>query len=278
MKHREILKDKKRIIVKVGTALLTDDTGKINLIRLERLAMVVSGLQDTGKQVILVSSGAVGAGIGKMKFDEKPGSLIDKQALAAIGQAALLRMYDTFFNEYDKIIGQVLLTRDGLENSKRRGNARNTINRMLELGVIPIINENDTVATEEIEFGDNDLLSAMVADLVNADLLIILTNTHGVYTADPNIDKNAKPLLTVINADEDLKGINLDGQSHHGSGGMQTKIMAAKLCREKNIDTVIAQGTDPSMLIEIMEGKMEGTLFVSEATRMMSDKEKTGKP
>ena len=197
---------------------------------------------------------------------------MDKQALAAIGQAALMRMYDTFFNEYDKIIGQVLLTRDGIENSRRRTNARNTINRMLELDVIPIINENDTVSTDEIEFGDNDLLSAMVADLVNADLLIILTNTHGVFTADPNIHKDAKPVSTVIKAGEDLKGINLEGQSQHGSGGMQTKIMAAELCREKNIDTVIAQGTEPSMLLDIMEGKMEGTLFVSEATKNIIDK------
>jgi glutamate 5-kinase len=272
MKHREVLKNKNRIIVKVGTALLTNESGNINLLRLENLAQVISGLQDSGKQVILVSSGAVGAGIGKLKFPRKPESMVDKQALAAIGQAALMRMYDTFFNEYDKTIGQVLLTRDGIENSKRRTNARNTILRMLELGVIPIINENDTVSTEEIEFGDNDLLSAMVANLVNADLLIILTNTHGVFTADPNIYHDAQPVSTVIKSKDDLKGINLEGQSQHGSGGMQTKIMAAELCLEKNIDTVIAQGTDPSMLLEIMNGKMEGTLFVSEATKLKVSK------
>ncbi len=273
MIHRELLKDKKRIIVKVGTALLTHENGKINLLRLERLTSVISQIHDSGKEVILVSSGAVGAGMGKMNFNDKPQTVVEKQALAAIGQAALLRMYDTFFNEYNKIIGQVLLTRDGIENTLRRTNARNTINHLLAMKVIPIINENDTVATEEIEFGDNDMLSAMVAILVNADLLIILTNTNGVFTADPSLNDDARLVSTVLNPNDELKDVILDGKSRFGSGGMITKIQAAELCREKNIDTVIAEGTEPSMLIDIIEGKDQGTFFVSESTYLKATRQ-----
>jgi len=270
MKHRSQLKYKKRIIVKVGTALLTNENGKINLLRLERLASVIARVHDTGKDIILVSSGAVGAGMGKMNLSEKPTRIIEKQALAAVGQAALLRMYDTFFNEYGKTIGQVLLTRDGLENSVRRSNARNTINHLLEMRAIPIINENDTVATEEIEFGDNDLLSAMVADLVRADLLIILTNINGVYTADPSTHADARQVPTVLKADDDLRDVIIGDKSRFGSGGMQTKIQAAEMCRSNNIDAVIAEGSDPEMILEILEGKMQGTLFVSESTNQQS--------
>jgi glutamate 5-kinase len=270
MTHREVLKEKKRIIVKVGTALLTGENGKINLLRLERLAQEIASIHDSGKEIILVSSGAVGAGIGKLNLSDKPKGVVEKQALAAVGQAALMRMYDTFFSEYDKTIGQVLLTRDGIENSLRRTNARNTINHLLEMKVIPIINENDTVSTEEIEFGDNDILSATVADLVKADLLIILTNTNGVFTADPSININAKQVSTVIKAVEDLKDVITEGKTEFGSGGMESKIQAASLCMEKNIDVVIAEGTDPSMIKNILDGKKEGTLFVSESTNLQT--------
>ena len=266
MTPREVLKSKRRIIIKVGTALLTHENGKVNLLRLEKLARVAADLQQQGKEIIIVSSGAVGAGLGKLKMTEKPGSIAAKQALAAIGQAALLRMYETFFDEYDQRIGQVLLTRDGIEDEKRRKNAVNTLNHLMQMGVIPIINENDTVATEEIEFGDNDLLSAMVADLIDADLLIILTVTDGVYTADPSKHSDARQVSTVHKAGEDLKDIQLEGKSNFGSGGMQSKIQAAELCRSNNIDVVIAQGTDPAMLYEILDGKEYGTLFVSEST------------
>jgi glutamate 5-kinase len=268
--YREILKNKKRIIVKVGTALLTHESGKINLLRLEKLAQVIAMVHNSEKDIILVSSGAVGAGMGKLNINEKPKQIVIKQALAAVGQAGLMRMYDTFFTEYDKTIGQVLLTRDGIENSVRRTNARNTINHLLEMGVIPIINENDTVSTEEIEFGDNDLLSAAVADLIRADLLIILTNTDGVFTADPSKHIDAKQVPTVIKAVDDLKGVIAEGKTAFGSGGMQSKIQAAELCMEKNIDVVIAEGTDPAIIINILEGKQMGTLFVSESTQQQS--------
>lgn len=266
MKYRELLKIKKRIIIKIGTSLLTHENGKVDLLRVEKLARVIAGLADAGKEVILVSSGAVGAGMGKLKLNERPVKVVEKQALASIGQAVLMRMYDTFFSEYDKVIGQVLLTRDGIENNVRRTNARNTISHLLKMGVIPIINENDTVSTAEIEFGDNDMLSALVADLVRADLLIILTNTNGVFTADPRIYSDAQQVSTVLKAVEDLKDINMKGKSSLGSGGMQSKIEAAELCREKNIDVIIAEGTDPAIIFDIMDGKMHGTFFVSDAT------------
>lgn len=266
MKLRKQLKNKKRIIIKIGTALLTTEGGKMNLLRLEKLARILAAISREGKEIILVSSGAVGAGMGKMNLEKKPENVIEKQALASIGQSALLRMYDTFFNEYDLNIGQVLLTRDGIENSQRRNNARNTINHLLKMGVIPIINENDTVSTAEIEFGDNDMLSALVADLIMADLLIILTNTDGVYTADPRLHKDAKQVHTVLDAVVDLKDVLVEGKSELGSGGMQSKIEAAEHCRENNIDVVIAEGANPEVINHILEGKMQGTLFVSEAT------------
>ncbi len=266
MNHRDILKNKKRIIVKVGTALLTQENGKLNLIRLEKLAGVLAGLREQGKEIILVSSGAVGAGLGKLNIDHKPANVVEKQALASIGQARLLRMYETFFDEYQQTIGQVLLTRDGIENVTRRTNARNTINHLLSMGVIPIINENDTVSIAEIEFGDNDVLSAMVADLVRADLLVILTTTNGVFTSDPRFNSDARQVPTVLKAGEDLKDIVMEGKSELGSGGMYSKVHAAELCRSKNIDVVIAEGTSPDILFDILDGKEFGTLFVSDTS------------
>lgn len=265
MNHRINLKNKHRIIVKVGTALITQEDGRINLLRIEKMARVISSLISAGKEVILVSSGAVGAGMGIMKLDQKPCEIVEKQALASIGQAALLRMYETFFNEYDQVIGQVLLTRDGVENATRRTNARNTINRLLEMDVIPVINENDAVSTAEIEFGDNDMLAVMVAELVNVDLLIILTNTDGVYTSNPHKNSDAKKVSTVLEAKKDLKGIVADGKSNVGSGGMQSKIEAAEICRKKNIDVVIAEGSDADVLFDILAGKKHGTHFVSDS-------------
>lgn len=270
MKHRILLKNKKRILIKIGTSLLTHENGNVNLLRVEKIARVAAALRQQDKEIILVTSGAVGAGMGKLNLSEKPTSTIEKQALASIGQAALLRMYETFFDEYNQVIGQVLLTLDGIENPIRRTNARNTINHLLKMNVIPLINENDTVSTAEIEFGDNDMLSAIVADLVRVDLLIILTNTNGVFTADPSTNSDARQVSTVLEAETDLKDIDLKGKSMQGSGGMLTKIQAAELCREKNIDVVIAEGSDPHVIIDILEGKDYGTFFVSEATEKQS--------
>ncbi len=270
MDHRKLLKDKQRIIVKVGTALITHEDGKINLLNLEKLARVIAGLCNEGRDIILVTSGAVGAGMGIMNLNTKPEKVADRQALASIGQAALLRMYETFFKEYNQTIGQVLLTRDGIENPERRKNAKNTIEKLLEFGVTPVINENDTVSTAQIEFGDNDMLSVLVAELINADLLIMLTTTDGVFTDNPKINRNAKQVSTVMKAGEDLKGILTKGTSGLGRGGMQSKIKAAEMCRQKNIDVVIADGTEAHVIYDILEGGNYGTLFVSRSTDLKS--------
>ncbi|MCP4310365.1 MAG: glutamate 5-kinase [Bacteroidetes bacterium] len=270
MTHRKYLKEKKRIVVKVGTSLLTFENGKINLLRMERLAMVLSDLQNSGKEVILVSSGAVAAGMGMIGLEEKPTELVKKQALAAIGQVGLIRLYQKFFDEYSKTVAQVLLTRDGIENSLRRKNARNTLLQLMEMEIIPVVNENDTVITDEIEFGDNDTLSAVVATLVQADLLLILTDTDGVYTADPHIHHSAQKVHKVMKASDDLKDIDLEGSSKLGSGGMASKIAAAELCREHNVDVVIADGNNPATILDVLEGKDLGTFFVSESTSKMA--------
>jgi len=268
MTHRKYLKEKKKIIVKVGTSLLAYDNGKINLQRMERLVRVLADLHNSGREVILVSSGAVGMGVGMIGLDEKPSDLVKKQALAAIGQVGLLRLYQKFFDEYNKTVAQVLLTKDGIENSLRRKNARNTINELVDMGIIPVVNENDTVITDEIEFGDNDTLSAAVATLIHADLLLILTNTDGVFTADPHIHQWAQKVPKVMKASDDLKDVDLNGSSKMGSGGMASKIIAAELCREHNVDVVIADGADPSTIMDVLDGKDLGTFFVSDATQM----------
>jgi len=268
MTHRKYLKNKKKIVVKVGTSLLAYENGKINLQRMEKLVRVLADLSNSGKEVVLVSSGAVGVGLGMIGLENKPDNLVMKQALAAIGQVGLIRLYQKFFDEYNKTVAQVLLTRDGIENSLRRKNARNTLNQLIEMGIIPVVNENDTVITDEIEFGDNDTLSAAVATLIQADLLLILTDTDGVFTADPHIHQSARKVPKVMKASKDLKDIDLEGTSKMGSGGMASKIAAAELCREHNVDVVIADGADPSTIMDVLDGKDLGTFFVSDATQM----------
>jgi glutamate 5-kinase len=268
MTHRKYLKAKKKIVVKVGTSLLAYDNGKINLQRMEKLVRVLADLHNSGKVAVLVSSGAVAVGLGMIGLKDRPDNMVKKQALAAIGQVGLIRLYQKFFDEYNKTVAQILLTRDGIENPIRRKNARNTLNELLDMGIIPVVNENDTVATEEIEFGDNDTLSALVATLIQADLLLILTNTDGVFTADPHIHHSATKVPKVLKASDDLKDVDLNGSSKMGSGGMASKIAAAELCREHNVDVVIADGTDPSTITDVLEGKDLGTFFVSDATQM----------
>ena len=270
MTHRKYLKDKKKIVVKVGTSTLAYDNGKMNLQRMEKLVRVLADLHNSGRDVILVSSGAVGMGVGMIGLDEKPTDLVKKQALAAIGQVGLLRLYQKFFDDYNLTVAQVLLTKDGIENSLRRKNARNTLNELVDMGIIPVVNENDTVITDEIEFGDNDTLSAAVATLIHADLLLILTNTDGVFTADPHIHHSAQKVPKVMNARDDLKDVDLEGSSKMGSGGMASKIAAAELCREHNVDVVIADGSEPSTIMDVLEGKDLGTFFVSEATNQLA--------
>jgi len=270
MTHRKYLKYKKKIVIKVGTSLLTYENGKINLQRMERLVRVMADLHNSGRELILVTSGAVGMGVGMLGLDEKPRDLVKKQALAAIGQVGLIRLYQKFFDEYHKTVAQVLLTRDGIENAVRRRNARNTLIQLIEMGIIPVVNENDTVSTVEIEFGDNDTLSAAVATLVHADLLMILTDTDGVFTSDPHIHRSARKVPKVMNAGDDLKDVDMNGSSKMGSGGMASKVAAAELCREHNVDVIIADGTDPYTILDVLDGKDLGTFFVSETTNLQA--------
>lgn len=266
--ERKVLIHKQKIIIKVGSTSLTHRSGKLNLMRIEKLVRVIADLHNAGRQVILVSSGAVATGAGKLGLDRKPIDNIKKQALAAIGQAELIKIYDKFFEEYNKTVAQVLLTKDGIENTLRRRNARNTLFELIDMGVIPIINENDTVSTDEIEFGDNDILSATVASLVCADLLIILSDIDGLYTADPKQDSSAKLLSTITELSEELEAYIFENKSAFGTGGMTSKLLAAKHCSRYDIDMVITNGSDPNNIHEILEGKDVGTLFAS--------KEKTG--
>ncbi|MGC9341499.1 MAG: glutamate 5-kinase [Bacteroidales bacterium] len=266
MTHRKELKNKKRIVIKIGSSSLTHAGGQLNLLRIEKLARVMTDLHNSGKELVLVSSGAIATGAGKMGIDKKPDDKIKKQALAAIGQAELIKIYDKFFEEYNKTVAQVLLTKDGLENSIRRTNARNTLNELISMGIIPVINENDTVSTDEIEFGDNDTLSAIVATLINADLLIILSDIDGMFTSDPAVNKTAELISKVVDIEEDIERFIFSNNSAFGTGGMASKIAAARHCAEKNIDMVITNGADPNNIYNVLEGKEIGTLFLSKKT------------
>ncbi len=263
MNHRKQLITKQKIVLKIGSSSLTHSNGRLNLMRIEKLVRVIADIHNEGRQVILVSSGAIAAGAGKVGMDKKPEDKIMKQALAAIGQAELIKIYDKFFEEYNLTVAQVLLTRDGIENTVRRRNARNTINELLDMGIIPVINENDTVSTEEIEFGDNDSLSATVATLVKADLLVILSDIDGMFTSDPKENESARLISKVTELTDELKACVYDNKSNFGTGGMTSKLLAAKHCIEREVDVVITNGSDPYIIHDLLAGKDVGTLFVS---------------
>ena len=266
MIHRAQLKNKNKIVIKVGTSSLTHSNGNLNLMRIEKLVRVIVDIQNSGKQMILVSSGAIATGAAKMGIDKKPTDKIKKQALAAIGQAELINIYNKFFEEYNKTVAQILLTKDGVESSIRRKNAKNTINELLNMGIIPIINENDTVSTHEIEFGDNDTLSAIVSSLIDADLLILLSDIDGMFTGDPKLDASAKLISKVMDLSKDLESYIFEHRSAFGTGGMASKIEAARHCLEHGIDMVITNGSDPSVIFDILEGKEVGTHFVPKSS------------
>lgn len=261
------IKDMKRIVVKVGTSTLTYDNGKINLTRIEKLARVLSDIQNSGKEVVLVSSGAIGVGVSKLKLKEKPQSIREKQAVAAVGQCELMHIYSKFFGEYGHVVGQVLLTRDVVEDDHIRENVCNTFETLLEKGIVPIVNENDTVSIDEIEnivrFGDNDNLSAIVAGLVNADLLVILSDIDGFYDSDPRKNPDSKMLKIVEEVTAELEDCAGGAGSNLGTGGMITKLTAAKTATTKGVSMVLANGSNPSILLDIIDGQDIGTLFVS---------------
>ena len=267
MLDRKELMNKQKLVLKIGSSSLTHSNGKLNLLRIDKLVRVLTDLHNSGKHVILVSSGAIATGAGKMGIDRKPDDKIKKQALAAIGQAELIKIYDKFFEEYNKTVAQLLLTKDGIENPVRRRNARNTLNELLNMGIIPIINENDTVITDEIEFGDNDILSSMVSSLINADLLIILSDIDGFFTDDPKQNNEAKLISTVTADDDNLEKFIFSNKSSFGTGGMSSKLAAARHCLEHNIDMVITNGSNPAVIYDVLDGKDVGTYFMADRSR-----------
>ena len=250
-----------RIVIKVGTSTLTYTTGNVNIRRVDRLCRVLSDIKNAGHEVILVSSGAVGLGTGKLSLKEKPKDVPTKQAAAAVGQCELMSVYDREFVEYGHCVAQILLSAYDIENEQRRQNFHNTIFRLLEMGVLPIINENDTVATEELTIGDNDTLSAIVAVSAGADLLILLSDIDGLYTADPRKDKDAVLLHEVHGVTEDILALAGGSGSSLGTGGMVTKLHAAQIANDAGIDMVIARGADPDVLYSILDGEDIGTRF-----------------
>ncbi len=259
--YRVNIKRCQKIVVKVGTSTLSYPNGRLNFQRIESLAAAISGLQKSGKKVILVSSGAIAAGSGRMGIKGKPSELAEKQALAALGQTGLMKIYQKFFDSRGQQVAQVLLTKDIVEVPERRLNASNTLNSLMDMDIIPIVNENDTVATEEIEFGDNDTLSAYVACLVGADLLIMMTDIDGLYSADPRTDPDATLISLVHEITADMKSSANGTGNSFGTGGMVTKLAAATVCKQDNIPVVITNGNNPANLNDILSGKPIGTFF-----------------
>ena len=262
---RSFLKDKKRIVVKIGTSTITHtETGNLNLDKLEKFVRVLTDLHNQNKEIIIVSSGAVGAGRKALGIQGKPKTLSIKQACAAVGQARLMMIYQKLFAEYNQTIAQILITKRIMINDISRTNAENTFQELLGMGVIPIVNENDPISTDQIGdeiFGDNDTLSANVAELVQADLLILLSDIDGLYTDDPRNNKDAKFIDYVENIDGDLEAMAKGAESTFGTGGMTTKVAAAKIANDAGVDMVIANGDDVHNVTRIINGEQIGTLF-----------------
>ncbi len=267
MTLREQLKDKKRIVVKVGSSSLTHpETGHVDLIKLEKLVRELTDLHNRGKEVILVSSGAIAVGRKTIGMKERPIKLSTKQACASIGQARLMMIYQKLFMEYNQIASQVLMTKNTLINGENRVNARNTFETLLSMGAIPIVNENDTISTYEIQFGDNDTLSAIVTALVQADLLILLSDIDGLFTDDPNKNPDAEFIDYVEHVDHHFEEMGKGSASDVGTGGMSTKLRAAKLATSAGADMVIANGADMGVIHQIVDGEQIGTLFKENRT------------
>lgn len=262
MTDRSFLKDKKRIVIKIGSSTLThEETGSLNFLKMERLVRVLTDLSNQGKEVVLVSSGAIAVGRKTMGLKEKPKQLAMRQACASVGQARLMMVYEKLFAEYNQITSQILMTKYTMDNEQSRNNAQNTFRELLKMKVIPIVNENDTVSTDEIEFGDNDTLSAIVAALTEADLLILMSDIDGLYTDDPRNNKDAKFIPVVEEMTEELEQMGKGAVTDVGTGGMETKISAAKIASDNGIDMVIANGNDIYNIARIMNGEEVGTLF-----------------
>ncbi len=251
-----------RIVVKVGTSTLAHPGGLLNIRRVEELCKVLSDLKNAGHDVILVSSGAIGMGAGKLQLKSKPTDIAGKQAAAAVGQCELMYTYDKLFSEYNHTVAQLLMTGDDFDHSDRYNNFINTMNKLLEFKALPIINENDTVSTDEIKVGDNDTLSAMVAVSVNADLLVLLSDIDGLFTADPHKNSDATLISVVSEITDEIRALAGGEGSNLGTGGMKTKIRAAEISTSKGCDMVIANGENPYVLYDIVDGKSVGTRFI----------------
>ena len=262
-----------RIVVKVGTSTLTNEIGNTDLRTMDRLACVLSDIQNMGYEVILVSSGAIAVGTNKLNMKERPSSMRMKQAAAAAGQCSMMFLYDKFFGDYDKTIAQILLNAEDIEQEEKKENLTNTFNSLLEMGVIPIVNENDSVSYTEIEseerlFGDNDMLSAVVSVLCKAKRLIILSDIEGLYESDPRLHPNAKRIERIEQIDDSVYALAGGAGSRRGRGGMRTKLQAAALAASNGTDTVITNGKHPEAIYDIINGKQVGTLFVGKNTRL----------
>lgn len=250
-----------RLVIKVGTSTLTYPSGRLNIRRVDRLCMVLSDLLNGGHEVVLVSSGAIGMGVGKLNLDGRPSDMPTKQAAAAVGQCELMYTYDKLFGGYGQTVAQILITGEDVESERRRRHFTDTVFRLLELKVIPVINENDTVSTDEISVGDNDTLAAIVAVNVKADLLVLLSDIDGLYTGDPKKDDTAKLISYIDKIDDEIISLAGGAGSKLGTGGMATKISAAKLCTDSGIDMVIANGSAPDVIYKIIGGESVGTRF-----------------
>ncbi|MBQ8428368.1 MAG: glutamate 5-kinase [Clostridia bacterium] len=252
-----------RLVVKVGTSTLAHPTGRLNVQRTRGLCEVLSDLKNAGHEVILVSSGAIGMGVGKLGLTSRPEDIPTKQAAASVGQCELMYTYDKIFAEYSHTVGQILVTASDFNHEDRHDNFVNTVNRLLQLGVLPIINENDTIATDEIRFGDNDTLSARVAAYTKADLLVVLTDIDGLYTGDPKTDATAKKIDVVEKITGEILALAGGKGSSLGTGGMITKLHAAQIATEAGCDMIITDGKNPTALYAAIEGKPVGTKFLA---------------
>lgn len=265
--NMSLLSEAQRVVVKVGTSTLTHSTGLLNIRRVEQLVCVLSDLKNAGKEIILVTSGAIGVGAGKLGMRKRPSDMPTKQACAALGQSELMYVYDKCFSEYNHNVAQVLLTRNIIEDARRKENVTNTLSRLLSLSVVPVINENDTVSTEEIEFGDNDTLSAIVSSIVGADLLIVLTDIDGLYDSDPHQNPAAKRIPRVRVLDDAVLAAGGSKGSEFGTGGMAAKLHAAQICMQQDIPMIIMNGCRPSKIYDLLDGGDIGTLFYADSTQ-----------
>ena len=263
MEYLKEIQKIQRIVVKVGTSTLTHSTGKLNFNRLEQLVRQLTDLRNQGKEVVLVTSGAVGAGMGRLGLTKRPASIVERQALAAIGQGLLMQIYEKLFAEYGQVVAQVLLTRSDVSERQRYLNARNTLLALLNYQVIPIINENDTVATEELKIGENDALSALVTGLIDGELLVLLSDIDGLYTSDPKQNPDAELIPCVPEITPEIRQMAGGAGSSFGTGGMITKLNAAQMATSAGAMMVLMNGKDPSKLQQLFEGKPVGTVFLS---------------